>query len=376
MKHFTVPLVDRSILRTLNSPSLVVFADKVRDNIDRMIAVAGSVDRLRPHCKTHKMAAVIGILLQKGITHHKAATIAEVEMLADAGAKDVVFAYNPVGPNIARVAALLKKYPDVKLAVTCDHSGPLTLLSDAVSAAGLNVGVMLDVNVGQHRTGIRPDSEAAVDLYHLIDDLPGLTPAGFHVYDGHQHQESLQERTAAVMQQWPMVLQLKKQCEGMGLNVPELLCGGTPTFPIYADLKDSAIMLSPGTSIFHDVGYGGHFPDLSFEPAVVVVTRVVSRPAPNRVTVDLGNKAVAADPPKGQRVYFPDLPNAAQVSHNEEHLVLETDDAHKYEPGEVLLGIPTHICPTSALHQDVAVIEDGRLIGSWDVTARNRRQTV
>lgn len=376
VREFKVPDVSSDILATLDSPSLLVFADRVRANIDRMIQLAGDVDRLRPHCKTHKMAAVIGLLLQCGILKHKAATIAEVEMLADAGVRDIVLAYNPVGPNIKRVVELLKKYPDVALTVTADHPGPLHQLSDAVSAADLSVGVMLDLNVGQHRTGVRPGLPIAVDLYRQICTLPGLRPAGFHVYDGHQHQESIDERRAAVHAEWPAVMELKARCEAENLPVPELLCGGTPTFPIYAALNEPAIRLSPGTSIFHDVGYGGHFPDLSFEPAVVVVTRVISRPTDNRVTLDLGNKSVAADPPKGHRVYFPALPDAVQVIHNEEHLVLETSEAGKFQPGDVLLGIPTHICPTSALHQDVAVMDHGQLSGRWEVTARNRRLTI
>ncbi|HIF01432.1 MAG TPA: D-TA family PLP-dependent enzyme, partial [Fuerstia sp.] len=348
--EFTVPDIDSQILESLHSPSLVVFADQVRANIDRMIVTAGSVDRLRPHCKTHKMSAVVKILLQKGVTRHKAATVSEVEMLADAGAEDISFAYNPVGPNIARVVELVRKYPHIKLSVTTDHPAPLRQLSTAIDAAGLSVGVMLDVDVGLHRTGVAPDSNAALQLYQSIEELKGLTPAGFHVYDGHQHQESLDERRTAVLSEWPKVLELKARCEQAGLSVPELLCGGTPTFPVYAELDNPAIQLSPGTGIFHDVGYGGHFPDLNFVPAAALVTRVISRPTPDRVTLDLGNKSVAADPPKGQRVYFPDLPTAAQVIHNEEHLVLETADAEKFQPGDVLLGIPTHICPTSELH--------------------------
>jgi D-serine deaminase-like pyridoxal phosphate-dependent protein len=374
--EFTVPDIDSQILESLHSPSLVVFADQVRANIDRMIVTAGSVDRLRPHCKTHKMSAVVKILLQKGVTRHKAATVSEVEMLADAGAEDISFAYNPVGPNIARVVELVRKYPHIKLSVTTDHPAPLRQLSTAIDAAGLSVGVMLDVDVGLHRTGVAPDSNAALQLYQSIEELKGLTPAGFHVYDGHQHQKSLDERRTAVLSEWPKVLELKARCEQAGLSVPELLCGGTPTFPVYAELDNPAIQLSPGTGIFHDVGYGGHFPDLNFVPAAALVTRVISRPTPDRVTLDLGNKSVAADPPKGQRVYFPDLPTAAQVIHNEEHLVLETADAEKFQPGDVLLGIPTHICPTSALHQDVAVIDEGKLIGAWEVTARNRRITI
>ncbi|MEZ6129839.1 MAG: D-TA family PLP-dependent enzyme [Planctomycetaceae bacterium] len=373
---FTIPSIRSDVLAALLSPSLVVFPERLRQNVDSMIQMAGAVDRLRPHCKTHKMAEVIRILLSKGILKHKAATIAEVEMLADASVADIVLAYNPVGPNIDRVVSVLQTYPQLKLAVTADDAGPLRLLSDAVAARSLTVGVMLDLDVGQHRTGVAPDSDAALALYQQIHDSPGVTPAGFHVYDGHQHQESFQERRDAVLAQWPSVLNLKQRCEAAGGEVPEILCGGTPTFPIYAALDEPAITLSPGTSILHDVGYGEHFPDLTFSPAAAVVTRVISRPTKNRVTLDLGNKAVAADPPKGHRVYFPDLPNAVQVIHNEEHLVLETDAAEKFQPGDVLLGIPTHICPTSALHQSVTVIEDGQRTGCWDVTARNRRITI
>lgn len=372
----TIPAVAPEILETLNSPSLLVFADQVCRNIDEMIRVAGNTARLRPHCKTHKMAAVIDLLLERGIQNHKAATIAETEMLAAAGVQDVVLAYNLVGPNIERAAALMLKYSKLQLTVTADHPAPLQQLSTRFANEPRAIGVMLDVDVGQHRTGVDARSSLALQLCQEISELPGVTFAGFHVYDGHQHQESLTERSAAVLAEWPAVLDLKQRCLDANIEVPEILCGGTPTFPVYAELDEPTITLSPGTSTFHDCGYGGHFPDLNFSAAAVVVTRVVSRPTSNRVTLDLGNKSVAADPPKGQRVFFPELPDAVQVIHNEEHLVLETDDADRFQPGDVLLGIPTHICPTSALHQDVAVIKDGKLVGSWDVTARNRRITI
>ena len=373
---FTIPAIPDDVLSTIHSPSMIVFANRVRDNIDHLIQVAGNVERLRPHCKTHKMAAVIGLLMERGILKHKAATIAEVEMLVDAGAMDVVLAYNLVGPNIDRVVTLLEKHSQLKLAVTADHPVPLLQLSAALASRGLTVGVMLDIDVGQHRTGVAADSALALELFQQITELPGVTFAGFHVYDGHQHQESLSERTAAVASEWPAVLELKQKCSAAGIAVPEILCGGSPTFPVYAEMDEPAITLSPGTSIFHDSGYGGHFPDLDFQPAAVVITRVISRPTSDRVTLDLGNKAVAADPPKGQRVHFPLLPDAVQVIHNEEHLVLETNSAADFQPGDVLLGIPTHICPTSALHQSVTVIEDEKIVDCWEVTARNRRITI
>lgn len=371
----TIPDVSSQLLESVYSPGLIVFADRVRSNIARMIDMAGDVRRLRPHCKTHKMSAVIRMLMEAGITQHKAATIAEVEMLADCGAADVVLGYNIVGPAIGRVAGLLRAFPDLQLTVTADDSAALQQLSDAMSSSSLQLGVMLDVDAGLHRTGVSAGSESAVDLYQQINSSPGIRAAGFHIYDGHQRQSDLAERRQAVEAAWQDVIRLKSACEQLDLPVPELLCGGTPTFPVYATFSEPEIRLSPGTSIFHDAGYGSAFPDLAFEPAAIVLTRVISRPAPDRITLDLGNKSVAADPPKGRRVLFPELPDADQVIHNEEHLVLQTPDAGRYRVGDTLLGIPIHVCPTSALHAEVTVIDDGQRSESWQVTARNRSLT-
>lgn len=371
MTSFHLPEVSPSVLQDIPSPSLIVFADVVKSNIARMIDVAGDVDRLRPHCKTHKMPDVIKLLLANGVTRHKAATIAEVEMLATAGATDIVLAYNPVGPNIDRVVKLKQKFPTLQLTVTADHEKPLKQLSEAAQKASTTVGVLLDLNVGLQRTGVPADSQAAEELYAHLFELPGITAKGFHVYDGHQHQHSFQERSAAVADSWQAVLKLESDCEAAGRPVEEILCGGTPTFPVYAAMDHPKIRLSPGTSVFHDVGYGEAFPDLGFRPAAVVLTRVISRPTSDRITLDVGNKAIAADPTT-QRAYFPAIPDGKQLLHNEEHLVLQTESANDYEPGDALLAVPIHVCPTSALHTAATVIEGGQVTESWPVTARDR----
>jgi D-serine deaminase-like pyridoxal phosphate-dependent protein len=361
--------------RDILSPGLVIFRDLVEQNLDEMIRIAGSPDRLRPHCKTHKMREIAQMQLARGITKHKCATIAEAEMLAEAGAKDIFLAYNPVGPNIRRVVRFVEQYPNLKFAVTADHPGPLAVLGDALSSAGKSVDVLLDIDCGQHRTGI-PAGPAARKLYEQIAATKGVVPGGLHLYDGHNHQKDVSERRAAVDGAWKPAVALRDELVAAGLPVPRIVAGGTGSFPIFATINDSAIELSPGTIIFHDWGYSDTFPDLHFTPAALLLTRVVSRPTNNRVTLDLGYKAVASDPPAGNRVIFPDLPDANAVLQNEEHLVLETSQASRFQPGDELLAIPRHICPTCALHKQLYVVSGGRVVGTWQVAARDRLLTI
>ena len=179
-----------------------MFRDLVEQNLDAMVKIAGRArQRLRPHCKTHKMREVILLELDRGITKHKCATIAEAEMLAEAGVKDIFLAYNPVGPNIRRVARFAEKFPKVKFAVTADHPGPVAALGEAMLAVGHTVDVLLDIDTGMHRTGIAI-GPAARALYERIAETKGLKAGGFHLYDGQNHQKEVAERRAAVEAVW------------------------------------------------------------------------------------------------------------------------------------------------------------------------------
>jgi D-serine deaminase-like pyridoxal phosphate-dependent protein len=361
--------------RGILSPGLIIFRDLVEKNLAEMIRVAGSPVRLRPHCKTHKMREIAQMQLARGIAKHKCATIAEAEMLAEAGAKDIFLAYNLVGPNIGRVVRLLQEYPDVHFAVTGDSAGPIGALGDALASAGKSVSMLLDIDCGQHRTGV-PAGPAARKLYEQIAAIKGIVPGGLHLYDGHNHQTDISERRAAVMAAWEPAAALRDELVASGLSVPRIVAGGTGSFPIFAAISDPAIELSPGTIIFFDAGYREIFPDLKFTPAALLLTRVVSRPTSDRVTFDLGYKAVASDPPAGNRLMFPDLPDAKAVLQNEEHLVVETREAGRFQPGDELLAMPRHICPTCALHQQVYVVSGGRVVGTWKVAARDRQLTI
>jgi D-serine deaminase-like pyridoxal phosphate-dependent protein len=106
-----------------------------------------------------------------------------------------------------------------------------------------------------------------------------------------------------------------------------------------------------------------------------VLTRVISKPGPRRLCLDLGHKAIASEMPH-PRVIFLNLEDATAASHSEEHLVMETDRSSEFKVGDCLYGVPWHICPTVALHSEAIVIEDGKANGSWAVAARERRLTI
>lgn len=356
----------------LATPVLVVYPDRVEENLRRMIRRAGGVGRLRPHVKTHKMPDVVRRKLAFGITKFKCATIAEAEMLAACGAPDVLLAYQPVGPNAARLAQLAAKFPATRFSTVADDACAVSALASAVAQVGASVEVLLDLDVGMHRSGIAPGAEA-VELYRQVAASPGLRPGGLHVYDGHIRATDLATRTGETASAFGAVDSLVTELTVAGLPVPRIVSGGTPTFPVHASRAD--VECSPGTCVFWDQAYATRFPDLDFLPAALLVTRVISRPTANRLCLDLGYKAVSPDNPD-PRVHLLDLPEAKAVVHSEEHLAIETSRAAEFRVGDVLYGVPWHVCPTVALHAAAATIEDRRATGSWPIVARDRKLSI
>jgi D-serine deaminase-like pyridoxal phosphate-dependent protein len=353
------------------SPSLLIFEERVESNLRRMIEIAGDPARLRPHVKTHKLGPLVERQLKLGINKFKCATIAEAEMCAQADAPDVLLAMPAVGPNVARLCKLAKKYPATHFSTLIDDAGAMQALGLAAVKAGLTIDVFLDLDCGQNRTGIKPGQEA-LELYRQATVTEGLKVAGLHAYDGHIHEADLTKRRAMYEEAMGPVLAFRQQLESAGLAVPVLVAGGTPTFPFHAEQKDR--QCSPGTTVLWDFGYADKHVDLPFLPAALLLARVVSKPGANRLCLDLGHKSVAAENPH-PRVRFIELPDAPAISQSEEHLVIETPLAAEFSVGDTLHGIPRHVCPTVALYNEATVVRGGAAVGTWPI-ARARKLTV
>ncbi|MGD9645030.1 MAG: D-TA family PLP-dependent enzyme [Pirellulales bacterium] len=350
------------------SPALIVYPDRVAENLRRTIALAGGVARLRPHVKTHKTRELVRQQLAAGIDKFKCATLFEGAMTAECGARDVLIAYQPLGPNVELLARLARAFPDTRFAVVADDAGAIRALGERFANEPRPLDVLLDLDVGMHRTGVVPD-ESAFALYRALSATPGLRAAGLHVYDGHLKQRDPTERARAVSEGFAPVEQLLERLAAAGFPAPEIVAGGSNTFAIHA--RDPCRQVSPGTFVFWDASYLEKYPDFDFLPAAVLLTRVVSRPTATRVCVDLGFKAVSADNPNPRAVFL-DLPDAKMVVHSEEHLAIESDAAGHFQVGDVLYALPYHVCPTVALYPELLVAQGGKVVDRWAVAARDR----
>ena len=350
----------------IDSPALCVYKDRVRENIRRLLETVPA-DRVRPHVKTNKTAEVCELMMEAGIHKFKCATIAEAEMLGMIRADDVLLAYPVVGPKINRFKKLVQKYPDTHYACLIDSVEGAKALSAAFEKEQSPVAVFIDLNVGMNRTGI--PTMQALSFYENIRNLKGIRLTGLHAYDGHIHDKDFAVRKKKCLEASHDVPALKKAIEFLTGYSITLVAGGSPSYLIHAQQNDREC--SPGTFIFWDKGYKDGLPDQSFDYAALLLCRVISIPETNSICVDLGHKSVAAENPQ-PRVYFLNAPDAVPVAQSEEHLTLTVTNTADYHIGQVLYGVPQHICPSVALYEKAFVIKNQRVAESWEVIARRR----
>ena len=294
MKPETAQLTDWYEINNADSvpsPALLVYPDRIRQNIRAAIEMTGDVNRFRPHVKTHKMRAVTDMLLAEGVRKFKCATIAEAEMLAQAGAPDVLIAYAVVGPMIGRLRQLIETYPNTHVACLIDHADAAQKLADAFADHPLDV--YIDLNVGMNRTGIVPASAFA--LFEHCQDLTGLRVVGLHAYDGHLRDTDLAERIRKADEAFAAVTHLQQQILDTFEFRLSIVIGGSPTFPCHT--RRAEVEPSPGTFVFWDAGYASILPDLPFVWAAVLLMRIISIIDDRTICLDLGHKAVAAENP-------------------------------------------------------------------------------
>jgi len=357
------------------TPALVMYPDVIAANIERTLeSLDGDADRWRVHIKTAKLARTLLMLTGRGVRNFKCATTMELLVACQNGAADVLFAYPAMGANARRAQDIAQQFPNVRISVLAENEEQVR------QWRGSRVGIFLDINPGMNRTGIEQDqSDKVVALARAIAHA-GLEFRGLHYYDGQYgglaEDDGTSERTRAAHRGYDRLLEIVSELERAGTNVPEVITSGTPTFPAslaHEGLRHGNFVhrVSPGTVVYCDATSLAQLPTkYGYQPAVLVVTRVVSRPHAGIVTCDAGHKAVSADAgvPTCVVVGHPEL---TPLSPGEEHLpIAVAQGAAGPQIGETLYLLPRHICPTVNNFDCALQVRNGNIESTENVTAR------
>jgi 3-hydroxy-D-aspartate aldolase len=238
--------------------------------------------------------------------------------------------------------------------------------------------VFLDLNNGMDRSGFDVRCNDTFGFYQFINQQTHPRCHGLHVYDGHVRDADFEARKAKLDAGFEEVNALLKQIKTAGLPNPMVIAGGTPAFTPHLRRVEAVnnLCFSPGTCVLWDWGYGDALVEQPFVYAALVLTRIVSKPTAGIVTIDMGHKAVSAENPIDKRIRFLNLTDYELISQSEEHGVLKVSDWDSLKVGQVLYGVPYHICPTVNLYEEMQVIENNTATQTWQITARKRKISV
>lgn len=350
----------------IDTPFLAVYEDRVRQNIEKLISyVKGDMQKLRPHIKTHKSAAILELFKIYNIKKIKCATIAEAELAANQQIEDILLAYQPVGLKAERWISLIKKFPKIHFSTIIDNQKTASDLNEIAKRNNLVLFVYLDLNTGMNRTGYSISEDWTVFIQEILK-LEYLQFEGIHIYDGHL-KGNVEERNSAAFKSFK---EIRDKVENF-----KIVAGGSNTFPFYATQEN--VECSPGTFVFWDSNYQIHLPEQDFKPALVIVGTIISKPTRNTFCVDIGYKAVSSENPIDKRLVVLNDENLFPTTHSEEHLIIENKGDNEYEIGDIIYAEPYHVCPTVALYDNLQVVnKKNKIYTQWPVGARGRKNTI
>jgi D-serine deaminase-like pyridoxal phosphate-dependent protein len=362
-----------SDLENVLTPALLLYPEALASNIQCTLELlGGDADRWRVHIKTAKLGYTLRMLLERGVRHFKCATTLELLAACQSGAPDVLIAYPVVGANARRVQEIAEQFPRVRISALAENTEQIA------QWRGSRVGIFLDINPGMDRTGVEQShSEKMFELVRAIAGA-GLEFRGLHYYDGHYGSLEERERTAAAHTGYERLLKVVGDIERGGARVPEVITAGTPTFPCSLAFQgfrgqSFAHRVSPGTVVYCDATCLAQLPnEYGYQPAVLVLARVVSRPRAGRITCDAGHKAVSADAgvPTCLVLGHPEL---TPLSPSEEHLPMAVEaEAAGPQVGEALYLLPRHVCPTVNNFDCALLVRHGEVQSLEKVSARGR----
>lgn len=355
------------------TPALVVNKQVVEDNISRLQTYANAHGiKLRPHTKTHKSRTIADWQLREGAAGLTFAKPSEAVAVSNAG-ESVLIAYPVVDFARAERIAFLARDREVIAAV--DSVMQVEGISSAAIQAGVEIGLVVEIDVGLGRTGVQ-SSESAAAIAKVIDQTLGLTFAGLICYPGHVWNKP-EDQNRALSEVDEILAKTIYLLTQIGLEANIVSGGSTPT-AYQSHIVTHQTEIRPGTYVFNDMNtFRGGFCELS-QCAAKVICTVVSDAKPNQIVVDAGSKTLAMDKclpdPESGFGFVPAFPEAKISYLSEEHGQIDFS-AYEKRPriGERLDVIPNHICPCVNLTSVVWIDEGDDQLYPIQVKARGAR---
>jgi D-serine deaminase-like pyridoxal phosphate-dependent protein len=358
----------------LPTPAIVLDRAALERNIAKMAGFAAARGvALRPHAKTHKSSAIGRRQIAAGAVGLCCAKLGEAEALAADGLGDLHLTSPVVAPGaIARLIGLHRRIDG--LSVVADHPANVRQLDAANAGGGKKLALFIDVDPGNHRTGVASPG-AAFALAAEIEAAESLTLVGVQFYCGaQQHIQNFADRRAAIAGRMDYLRTVLDALREAGHTVPVVTGGGTGSFFIDAELG-ILTELQAGSYVFLDREYGdcelsaGDAP--VFEPALFVDATVISANHEGRVTVDAGLKALSTD--AGPPVVVGGAPPGSRyVFMGDEHGAIIAESGPLPGLGQRVTLLPGHCDPNVNLHDVYHVLDGDMVTGIWPVTARGR----
>lgn len=356
-------------LQDLSTPALLLDADLFESNIRRMAEHATRAGKkLRPHAKAHKCIEIAERQIAAGAVGVCAATVNEAEMMARGGIKSILLT-SPVSDSnkCARIVSLAGKDADVSVVV--DHPYQVGLYADEASRAGVKLNVLVDLDVGDHRTGVAP-REPALRLVQEILHHPSLMFAGLQAYSVRASHLSEEEgRVEYTANALDAARQTQEMLEASGISTPAITGGSTGNYAAEAVLP-YVTELQAGSYALMDVAYRRLA--INFSNALTVLGTVISANHPDRVTVDAGFKAFSTDRPFGPDIV--DLEGCHYAWAGDEFGYVFLDESKsQIRLGDRLRFIPPHCDPTVNLYDRIHVFRGDEIQEIWPVMDRYNR---
>ncbi|TXT57130.1 MAG: putative Alanine racemase [Promethearchaeota archaeon] len=360
--------MEKNTLENIPTPALVLNYDIMEKNMRYM---ADFIERtkvnLRHHTKTAKIPLIAHLQMKivgdsaKGIA---VAKVGEAEIYAQCGFDDILIANQVIDPHHIERLVLLNKYTLTRCVV--DSQKNVVDLNEAAKKYKINLEVLIDIDLGMGRTGVKP-RDPALELANFIKEQSNLNLVGLQGYEGHltpqTDNEIRKQQTEECMKELVATRDLLNR---NGFNIDYLTASGSGTF-MFSPQVEGITEIQPGTYVFSDDHLHRVVPE--FEPAVSILTTVQNNTAKRLYTLDAGTKTF---PTGDGKPIFKDYPRCRFRVITEEHSQIKAGPNDEFQLGQKIELIPAHICITINLHDFIHVIKAGEYIGKWPILARGK----